>query len=426
MSESLIVMADSERMGTLERDGKKLGFSYAPSWLESPARYPLSLSMPLILERHSHSAVEPFLWGLLPDNPYTLESWGKRFHVSSRDPFRLLAHVGEDCAGAVRFLKENGDDPGGRESRVRWIAERDLEDRVRSLLKNHGSTRLAGDTGQFSLAGAQPKLALLRRPETGAWGVPEGSIPTTHILKPATGEFEGHVENEHFCMRLARACMLPVCSSSVIRAGEFPVIVVRRYDRLWDAGHCIRIHQEDTCQALAIHPTKKYQSEGGPGVKEIAALLWAQSMQPNADVRNFALSLIFNWLIAGTDAHGKNFSVLIAPGRQIRLAPLYDIASALPYPRSIDPYKAKLAMKIGGTYRLSEIGRSHWESCARDLRLPVTEVLALADDRMAWILDKVEDVAHELLSEGISDPIVGKLTDAIGRHVRECRERLAH
>ncbi len=48
-------------------------------------------------------------------------------------------------------------------------------------------------------------------------------------------------------------------------------------------------------------------------------------------VRRFADALIWNWLIAGTDAHAKNYSLLLA-GDQVRLAPLYDIASALPYP----------------------------------------------------------------------------------------------
>jgi HipA-like protein len=104
MSESLLVMADGVRMGTLERNGKRLGFSYEPTWLESPRRYPLSLSMPLALREHPHSAIEPFLWGLLPDNPQILDAWGKRFHVSPRNVFRIIRHVGEDCAGAVRFL----------------------------------------------------------------------------------------------------------------------------------------------------------------------------------------------------------------------------------------------------------------------------------------------------------------------------------
>jgi serine/threonine-protein kinase HipA len=429
MSESLVVMADGGRMGTVSRDGKRLGFQYDSGWLESQRRYPLSLSMPLALKEHPHSVIEPFLWGLLPDNPRILEEWGRRFHVSPRNAFRIISHVGEDCAGAVQFLREEREHPqaaGARQSQVNWIDDQELARRITLLLENHGSTRLAGDSGQFSLAGAQPKLALHRHPITGAWGVPEGSAPTTHILKPATGEFGGHAENEHFCLRLAAALGLRTCRSSVIHSAGHAVIVIERYDRLWRGDRCHRVHQEDTCQSLAIHPDGKYQNEGGPGVRDIAALLRDQSTDPAIDLATFADALIFNWLIAGTDAHAKNFSLLIAPGPQIRLAPLYDLASALPYPQRIDLQKAKLAMKIGGSYRLREIRRSHWESCARDLRMPAKDLIARAEsmiERMAQAVPQVADLLHR---EGIDEPVVGRLVDTVAAHSLVCRERLAN
>jgi len=171
MSESLMVMADGVLMGMLERDGKRLGFTYDTTWLESPRRFPLSLSMPLALKKHPHSVIEPFLWGLLPDSPQILDEWGKRFHVSPRNVFSIIRHVGEDCAGAVQFFHpERGEThasatPG---SDVHWIDDDDLARRIALLLENHGSTRLAEDTGQFSLAGAQPKLALYRHLQAAA------------------------------------------------------------------------------------------------------------------------------------------------------------------------------------------------------------------------------------------------------------------
>ena len=60
--------------------------------------------------------------------------------------------------------------------------------------------------------------------------------------------------------------------------------------------------------------------------------------------------MVGSLLIAGTDAHAKNYSLLLA-GNQIRLAPLYDIASILPYDDS-DGHKVKLAMKVGDDYKL--------------------------------------------------------------------------
>ena len=127
-------------------------------------------------------------------------------------------------------------------------------------INQHGES--LRDTGQFSLAGAQPKTALLF--QDGKWGVPSGRVPTTHILKPPTTAFDGHAENEHFSLELARALGLPVVDSRIMHFQNEIAIVVERYDRLRTKAGTRRIHQEDICQALAILPTQKYQNEGGP------------------------------------------------------------------------------------------------------------------------------------------------------------------
>lgn len=57
---------------------------------------------------HGHARIEPWLWGLLPDNEAILARWGQRFQVSPRNPWGLLAHVGEDCAGASRSAAQFG------------------------------------------------------------------------------------------------------------------------------------------------------------------------------------------------------------------------------------------------------------------------------------------------------------------------------
>jgi hypothetical protein len=94
------------------------------------------------------------------------------------------------------------------------------------------------------------------------WGVPSGRVPTTHILKPPTGEWDSHAENEHFSLRLARAVGLIVPNSTVQHFGDEITIVVERYDRVRSGGRWSRIHQEDMCQALGLHPTNKYESDG--------------------------------------------------------------------------------------------------------------------------------------------------------------------
>lgn len=45
-------------------------------------------------------------------------------------------------------------------------------------------------------------------------------------------------------------------------------------------------------------------------------------------VDRFVQALVFNWLIAGTDAPNKNYGLVLS-GIDARVAPLYDVASAL-------------------------------------------------------------------------------------------------
>ena len=92
-----------------------------------------------------------------------------------------------------------------------------------SLEKEKNLAERLMNGGQFSLAGAQPKTALLL--QNGRWGIPSGRLPTTHILKPPTGQFDGHAENEHICLLLTRSLGLPTAQSKVMRFGEEIAIV---------------------------------------------------------------------------------------------------------------------------------------------------------------------------------------------------------
>jgi serine/threonine-protein kinase HipA len=414
-------------MGRVVRDPRrnKLVFRYEQAWQSDPDSFPLSLSMPLTAGEHPHDVIESFLWGLLPDNDGVLRRWGTRFQVSSKNAFALLSHVGEDCAGGIQFVRseklENWTTnlPIGK---VDWLNSEEVNERMALILRDHAATRSGSDSGQFSLAGAQPKIALFRDAERGRWGIPSGSMPTTHILKPATGAFDGLAENEHFCLRLAKECGFSTASSTVEYFGESAVIVMERYDRLRRDRGVVRIHQEDFCQALGRAPQQKYQNEGGPSASEILTLIRQYSSNHAEDEQRFIDALILGWLIGATDAHAKNFSVLIAAGAQVRLAPLYDISSALPYPKQVDLRRANLAMKIGGTYRLREIGRRNWEKFAAENKISPK----ILHDRIVHLMEVMPSmcrtVAETLAREGITHPVVELLVQSTGERVTKCRE----
>jgi len=424
MTRELIAIIEGREMGRVARDKTgKLSFTYNEEWRNAPDAFPLSISMPLALSEHGNAKIDPFLWGLLPDNANVLDHWGRRFHVSARNVFGLIANVGEDCAGAVQFVQPERLDAilGQTPPEIEWLDDAAVAERLRTLRADHSAWRIPRDTGQFSLAGAQPKTALLF--ENGRWGVPSGRVPTTHIFKPPTGDLDGHVENEHFCLELARALGLPVVDSRIMRFQDEIAIVVERYDRVRTETGLRRVHQEDMCQAFAIPPTRKYQSEGGPGIRDIVELLTANSTSHAEDVATFLDSVAYNWLIVGTDAHAKNYALLIGAEGRIRLAPLYDVASVLPYP-DIDVEKVKLSMKLGGEYRLRNITLHHWRELAAELHVDPDAMTARVDSFAAQLSDHVSEIRRRMAEEGIAHPIVARLANALVARAAACRKLL--
>ncbi|MCS3765804.1 MULTISPECIES: type II toxin-antitoxin system HipA family toxin [Bradyrhizobium] len=424
MTSELVALLDGREIGRVRNDARgRLTLVYDKDWRQAEGAYPLSLSMPLAAEEHGPSAVQAFLWGLLPDNEHVLERWARRFQVSARNVFALISNVGEDCAGAVQFVPPDRLDAlrSGAEDKVEWLDETAIAKRLQTLREDHAAWRLPRDAGQFSLAGAQPKTALLF--QKGKWGIPSGRIPTTHILKPPTGHFDGHAENEHICLILARNLGLPVADTQVMRFGKEIAIVIERYDRQFSGNEIVRVHQEDICQALGILPTRKYQNDGGPSPADVIELLRTYSTDRVVDVDTFVEALGFNWLIAGTDAHAKNYSLLLAGGPHVRLAPLYDIASILPYD-DIDLQKIKLAMKIGGDYKLSQIGLRDWQKFARETRLDPDKVIAGLISMAEQLPDIVAAVREQGRKDGLDNAIIGRLAEHLIARAKQCRRQL--
>ncbi|HEV3159822.1 MAG TPA: type II toxin-antitoxin system HipA family toxin [Xanthobacteraceae bacterium] len=423
MAETIVALLNDKEVGRIQKDTHgRQRFLYEEEWRNASDAYPLSLSMPLGSREHSQATIEAFLWGLLPDNEHVLARWGSKFHVSPRNAFALISHVGEDCAGAVQFVLPERLDAvrSGTEDKVEWLEEADVATRLKTLRQDHAAWRLPRDTGQFSLAGAQPKTALLW--QNDHWGIPSGRIPTTHILKPPTGHFDGHSENEHVCLMLARSFGVPTAQSRVMRFKDEIAIVIERYDRQQVGNDIVRVHQEDICQARGIPPTKKYQNEGGPSALDVVELLRTYSTDRDADVQTFISAVGFNWLIAGTDAHAKNFSLLIS-NRRVRLAPLYDVASILPY-GEFDLRKVKLAMKIGGEYKLSEIGFREWQKFAREMRIDADELIESLRSMTKKLPDEVSTARTQVRQEGLNNAIIEHLAVQLIARAGECQRIL--
>ncbi|HET6296288.1 MAG TPA: type II toxin-antitoxin system HipA family toxin [Kribbella sp.] len=425
MAELRLLLGD-DVAGTVARlPNGKLAFRYDQTYVdkEGPAT-PVSVSMPTQVLSHSDSQISPWLWGLLPDNDAVLNRWSREFHVSAGSPFSLLATpLGEDCPGAVRLIPPDHlpatDDP--ELTNVDWLTETEIARRLRDLKQDHTAWLGANHAGRFSLAGAQAKTALLR--DGDRWGDPQGNTATSHILKPAIEGLDNHDLNEHLCLSAMRAAGLFAVRSSVERFEDQSAIVVARYDRLLRDGRQLRIHQEDLCQALGVHPVRKYQNEGGPGPSDIAALF--RRVMPHAaaldSTRAFLDALVWNWTIAGTDAHAKNYSLLLLKD-QVSLAPFYDVASALPY--DIPEQKMRLAMKFGSGYRINP-SSSPWARLATDLQLPEEEVRARAARVISTAPDAFSTAASDPAVRDLESTLPSRLTDLVTQRSRRCAAYLA-
>jgi serine/threonine-protein kinase HipA len=426
----LVALLDGSVVGQVYQMGSgSLAFVYDDAWRTADEAYPLSLSMPLVAREHGDRAIRAYLWGLLPDNPAVLEWWARRYGVSPYSIVDLLAHVGEDCAGAVQFaIPERAQDLIGsatledEASLVQWLNESELESRLRELRLNPAAGRAANDTGQFSLAGAQPKTALYQS-RAGQWGVPAGRMPTNRILKPPTLGLDDLAYNEHFCLVLARELGMPAAASRVQHFGDEVAIVVERYDREEIGDTLIRVHQEDLCQAFGLLPTKKYEVDGGPTVSQIYELLRESSTSADEDCERLFDAIAFNWLLAAPDAHAKNYSVLHATGQQLRLAPLYDVITILPYPQ-LNYDKSRLAMSVGGEHQISKIDATHWLRLARSLGLNQEYAVHRLREFAVRIPDAVEALKAQSHPDDYMSALVVRLGDAVVSHACRCGQRL--
>lgn len=375
MSRTLIVVMNGRRLGQIEQDDSGVAsLEYETSWISHPDAVPFSLALPMDRKRHRGDVVWNVLCGLLPDNTDVLARWARQFQVSANNPVALLGHVGLDVAGAMQFVRPAELALREREPQIDWLTDAEIARQVRDLRADPTAWAFDQHDGNFSLAGAQGKFALVN--EDGRWGVPSGSAASTHIFKPGIAGFDLSDLNEHLTMEVARSAGLHAAESRMLTFEDQTAFVVQRFDRRSVNGVIERLHQEDMCQAFGVHPGSKYQNVGGPSPKQIVTLM-RREMTARASIQSvegFLDALIYNWYVAGTDAHAKNYSMTFRQG-QAWLSPLYDVASVLPYPRQAPKQKRRLAMKIGSTYNPHDVRTRHWAALADEFGLEGKSVI---------------------------------------------------
>lgn len=391
-------------------------FRYDTDWVVSPEGRPLSLSLPMNLDGAplKGERVGFYFDNLLPDSESIRQRLQSRFRTQSRDAFDLLEAIGRDCVGAVQLLPVSKQPEGIFSIQVQPLDESAVEEWLLATVKPTASLMQGTsemDNGfRISLAGAQEKAAFTQH--EGRWCRPLGATPTTHIFKLPLGwvgarqaDMNASVENEWLCARLLRAYGIPVANCEIGQFGSQKVLIVERFDRRLAASggsqYWLRLPQEDFCQAVGAPSSAKYETDGGPGLIEMADILRnSESSAEDLDVLLRA-QLLF-WMLAATDGHAKNFSLHLLAGGRYRLTPLYDVLSAWPIvgkgPTLLDYDKLKLAMTVRGKsnhYRLRDIQRRHFLITAQKCGLG-TGMDATIENMTAQTPDIIQQVGANL------------------------------
>ena len=183
-----------------------------------------------------------------------LRAVGQFLGMAPGDVVGLLSTIGRDTAGALSIGQPGSTLPG------HWRPVERQEDLQRIIKELPGKPFLVGDEGvSMSLAGVQSKLAVAVDAGMRIC-IPTQGSPSTHILKPDTPQLWGGVQNEAFCLTLARRLGIPAVDVTTGKAGQRSYLLVTRYDRMQLRDRWRQLHPGDFCQALGKPPSAKYES----------------------------------------------------------------------------------------------------------------------------------------------------------------------
>lgn len=379
----LFVYLNNRLVGHLAKEPSgAISFRYDGGWLGWDQTFPVSLSLPLREDPYRGELVAAVFENLLPDSESLRRRVAEKVGARGTDAYSLLAAIGRDCVGALQFIADGTDERIDSTSIEGEVVD---DAAIEKMLRNLAQAPLGlgrDEDFRISVAGVQEKTALLHH--EGKWLKPHGTTPTTHLFKTQIGQLpngfdlSNSVQNEYYCLKLFEAFELPVNKVEIQTFGETTALVIERFDRRWTRdGRLLRLPQEDCCQALSIPPSRKYQSDGGPGLVDILNLLKG-SDTPAQDHKLVLKAQILFWLVGATDGHAKNFSIFLGPGGRYSLTPLYDILSAQPSldAGQIQRKQMKLAMSIGDNnhYRIEQVHGRHFIQTAERAGLPRTIV----------------------------------------------------
>lgn len=399
------------RVGAIEGNGiYDAVFHYDKSWLDREDAIPVSLSLPLQEEAFSPEKTKTYFEGLLPEG-FTKRSVARWMHADEQDYLTMLSGLGQECLGAIQVMEENTKPPKARYTRM---TEQQLQE-----FAAEGAIKSAElvTALHLSLAGASGKTGLYFDADNKCWYLPEGTAPSTHIVKQSHVRFKDIVTNEQLCLTTAKNLGISVPSSFAVNTeDENLLFATPRYDRVLTDKHKVldglpvpyRLHQEDMAQALGIPAENKYEIVPSGYSEKICGLLRDFSSNPIRDILDFWSRIIFNDLIGNTDGHLKNYSFLYDKNLAgLHLAPAYDIVSTTIYPG----HTRTLSMYIGERHAIDQIRRSDFAEGARRSGIRSAVILKQVDTMADNFERAINQAADALQDKGYKN--AGTIRDRI-------------
>ena len=405
MKSKLNVFVNQLKAGELWLDSRRrFCFQYDRNWINSKDSYRLSVSLPLRETPYLNDDSYSYFTNLLPEGKI-LNVLSRKLQIPVSNQFELLRAIGGDCAGAVSLF-EDGTLPQKPEMySYKTLTDDHLMKIIKELPENPFMVDEAGI--RLSLAGAQEKLPVSLK--DNKIRISMNSAPSSHILKTPIKDLHGTVENETFCMMLAKRIGLSVPDVKIIKINEIPLYIIDRYDRKIENGQIIRLIQEDFCQALNVNAQLKYT----PALDVCFSLIRNESAFQIKDTKRFLQLIIFNGLIGNCDAHAKNVSLIHGENGTI-LAPFYDLLSTYVY-----PYAKKMAMKIGGGRHFQFLEPKHFERFSKDTSIKYKVVKETIVNMADKIVGEAKNTTEEFFDLYGKVPVLYEINDVIKNSSKE-------
>lgn len=367
------------------------------------AKHILSVAMPDMNVEYSDSTVEKWFFGVLPDSVGTRKSMSKNKDYGHNSVFGLLSDYGADLPGAVQVFPDSEFADNDQENEYQVVSKSEIAERLETMIKQDKKQKDVAwhvKNERWSLAGGQPKFALMY--DGKQYYECYGAAASNVIVKPGVSNMDNQSSIEHITMQIAKESGIVVADSDIVDFEGISAIVVQRYDRvLDDENHIQRLHQEDFCQALKLLPEQKYMEGKNPTIEA------GEMLKKFCDRESMAIfvdSLLFNYLIGGTDGHLKNHSLIHGTDGQIHMAPLYDIASQLPYMRKHQI--SHLALGIGSEKRIGRVGKKALSDLAYYLDMPTDLVF----DRFVDLSEKIPLMTRKVLENSNHIPNIEEIS----------------